>query len=71
MFDHVSRPFFSKCMSIVLTAGSFTTFLLTALGKLDQTLGLTSGATGLLLGSALFGNLFRGYISHRRSLPNP
>jgi hypothetical protein len=71
LFDHVSRPFFSKCTSLVLTAGSFITFLLTMLGKLDQTLGLTSGTTALLLGSALFGNLFKGYISHRQSLPSP
>jgi serine/threonine protein kinase len=71
LFDHVSRPFFSRCTSIVLTAGSLVTFLLTILGKLDQTLGLTSGATALLLGSALFGNLFKGYISHTKSLPSP
>ncbi len=69
MFDHVSRPFFSKCTSAVLTAGSLVTFLLTILGRFDHTLGLSTGTAALLLGSAVFGNVFKKYVSPDRSLP--
>jgi hypothetical protein len=71
VFDHVSRPFFSACVSGALGAGSLLTFLLTTLGKFDKTLGVTSGATALVLGSAVFGKGFRQYFSSRQTAPSP
>jgi hypothetical protein len=50
-FDHVSSPWLSNLISIVLGMGSVATFALTFLGQVDQTLGLASGgAAGAVAG---------------------
>jgi hypothetical protein len=45
-FDHVSRPALSKITSIIVGSGSLVMFILTLLGEIDKTFGLTSGTVG-------------------------
>jgi hypothetical protein len=70
VFDHVSRPMLSHCISASLTVGSFITFVLTTLGKLDHVLGITTGATALLMGSTLFGKTLHDHVFRKRSSPS-
>ncbi len=54
VFDHASRPMLSRAGAFILGVGSLITFVLTTLGQIDTSLGVTSGTTaaglsGLLL----------------------
>lgn len=60
-FDHVSRPFLSGLVSLVLGLGSFVTYALTLLGKVDQVFGLTSGTAAALIATVIYGRLFDLY----------
>lgn len=60
-FDHISRPFLSGLISIILGLGSFVTYALTFLGKVDQVFGLTSGTATALIATIIYGRLFDLY----------
>ena len=66
-FDHVSRPVISTMTSTVLAISSVTTFILTLLGKIDQTLGLASGATAAAVGTIIYS---RFLMFFRRTRPS-
>lgn len=53
-FDHVSRPLLSNMTSIALGTGSLVMFVLTLLGRIDTTFGLTSGTVAGTLASAIY-----------------
>lgn len=53
-FDHVSRPFLSNVATVVLGIGSLSMFILTLLGQIDTTFGLTSGTTAGALATAVY-----------------
>jgi len=69
VFDHISRPVFSRCMSAILAVGSLITFFLTNWGKLSHAFGLTTSATAFVLGSGLFGISLRDLVFQKRSSP--
>lgn len=53
-FDHISRPFISNLTSIALGTGSVIMFVLTLLGQIDTTFGLTSGTVAGTMASAIY-----------------
>lgn len=61
VFDHISRPFLSKIMSGVLGISSMLMFILTFLGQIDSTFGLTSGTIAGTLASAIYIQFFSLY----------
>lgn len=61
VFDHVSRPLLSKASSAVLGVGSLAMFLLTLMGEIDTTFGLTSGTVAGALASAVILQFSRFY----------
>jgi len=65
-FDHVSRPALSKASSFAMGVGSLTMFVLTLLGKIDSTFGLTSGAVAGMLASGIYGRFISLY--HQRKV---
>jgi hypothetical protein len=60
-FDHVSRPFLSRAMSIAIGAGSLTMFILTLLGQIDTTFGLASGTVAGILASGIYARFISLY----------
>lgn len=61
VFDHVSRPLLSKVSSAVLGVGSLAMFLLTLMGEIDTTFGLTSGTVAGALASGVILQFSRFY----------
>lgn len=66
-FDHISRPFLSKVLSALLGIGSLIMFILTFLGQIDSTFGLTSGTVAGTLASAIYVQFFSLYKYARTS----
>lgn len=60
-FDHVSRPFLSRASSFAIGAGSLAMFILTLLGKIDTTFGLTSGTVAGMLASSIYARFISLY----------
>jgi hypothetical protein len=61
VFDHVSRPFLSNTTSALLGIGSLFMFILTLIGQIDTTFGLTSGTIAGALASAVYVRFFSLY----------
>jgi tetratricopeptide (TPR) repeat protein len=57
-FDHISRPLLSRTMSVILGIGSLTMFILTLLGQIDTTLGLTSGTVAGAIAGVIYLRFF-------------
>jgi len=54
VFDHISRPFVLKLIAAFSGLGAFIMFVLTFLGQVDTTLGLTSGTTAVAVAVTLY-----------------
>ncbi len=61
VFDHISRPYLANATSIVLGIGALAMFILTFVGQVDTTLGLTSGSFAGILASAISWLIYRLY----------
>jgi hypothetical protein len=57
-FDHVSQPLLSRSMSVALGIGSLTMFVLTLLGQIDTTFGLTSGTVAGAIAGGIYLRFF-------------
>ena len=64
-FDHISRPLLSKAVSGAIGIGSLAMFTLTLLGKIDTTLGLTSGTVAGTFASGIYLRFFSLYQQSR------
>lgn len=68
VFDHISRPILSKIGSALLGIRSLITFILTIIGKIDQTLGISLGAIVGTFAMGIFSRFFGSFrIPHQSS----
>lgn len=66
-FDHIPRPILAHATSAVLGIGSFATFVLTSLGKLDTALGLPAGAATAVIATAVGITSFKIFLQSKNT----
>ena len=68
-FDHISRPLFSRAISLALGIGSFSMFVLTFLEQIDKTVGLTSGTAAGVAAAIIYANFYTLFQRVRLNSP--
>ena len=69
VFDHVSRPLFSRISTVILGVGSFAMFTLAFLEQIDKTVGLTSGTAAGVMADGIYASFYNLYQRIRSNTP--
>ena len=66
-FDHISRPFLSKVISVFLGLAAVVTYFLTSLEQIDKTFGYAAGTAAVTTAGFIYARYLVLYQLFRRS----